>query len=615
MAGINVQLNEALTPWLQQIRDQLTAPPIESPAAPAAPLRRSSPEPISSADPKPSGSAAAKPVGPKDVQRRLDEFMAALARASGTRESAQSVGPLAIQMQACLHIAKDLEANYKFDSIKLSGNKRQQLSFRRLRECVELAGAFYERLAYYQTREGVNFLKGAVDTTKQMHLDREKGDVPVRIHHFDERLDPLAGLRSWDYRQNYLVWAKKNADTGVDAIEHIVEFLLEGNKYSTVINDFLTGTIDERQKQARLHPTHDVAKFLDVQVLTHVAGDEKFSRRGLVRLWRFQVKIPGRAKKKDEFNQPTFEATFESVWSPDAWLAETNETISLPILRALHSSRATRPLGGRPSTDFTRGTLYAMRGPETMRCYPADGKFHTALFKSDSTSAAGLLVANEGRVVAIDNRSGHYQPGYQQLQTAVQYLSTVGVFEADAFVSVHVGDSDALYFSPDDFISAATREMSFSVVARLVHRRAQAFNYQLPVAKRFADLIPATLSDFPSRTGGNRWDRMLANYYTGAKGLESIAKDFREALRLAVPTDPKLMVGIKLGGHVSEAFGTLTKIKRGGAYCELPDLVRKLLTVTQPIGEQSQTAQIEAHLRYREIASRLAALVPDRSPF
>jgi len=139
MAGINVQLNEALTPWLQQIRDQLTAPPIESPAAPAAPLRRSSPEPISSADPKPSGSAAAKPVGPKDVQRRLDEFMAALARASGTRESAQSVGPLAIQMQACLHIAKDLEANYKFDSIKLSGNKRQQLSFRRLRECVELA--------------------------------------------------------------------------------------------------------------------------------------------------------------------------------------------------------------------------------------------------------------------------------------------------------------------------------------------------------------------------------------------------------------------------------------------------------------------------------------------
>jgi hypothetical protein len=108
---------------------------------------------------------------------------------------------------------------------------------------------------------------------------------------------------------------------------------------------------------------------------------------------------------------------------------------------------------------------------------------------------------------------------------------------------------------------------------------------------------------------------MLTNYYTGKDGLETIAKDFRDALRLAVPKDPKLLAGIKLGGHMSEAFGTLAKINRGGAYCELPDLVSKLLTVTQPTGEQGQTAQIDAHLRYRAIAGRLAALSPTRSPF
>jgi hypothetical protein len=595
MAGINVQLNEALKPWLQQIRDQLTAPPVASPAAPAAP------------DPKPGE--------PADAQRRLDEFMAALARASGTRESAQNVGALAIQMQACLVIAKDLETKHKFDSIKLSDKKRQQLSFRRLRECVELAAVFYERLAYYQSTEGKKFLKGAAEATRHMTLDREKGDVPVRIHHFDERLDPLAGLRHWDYRNYYLAWAKKRAKAGVDPIEHIVEFLLDDNKYPTAIDDFLTGSIDERQRQARLHPTRDVAEFLDVHVLTHVAGDEKFSRPGQVRLWTFQVKIPGRAKRRDDFDKPTFDATFDSVWSPDAWLAETNETISLPTLRALNSSRTARPTGGVLSTDFTRGTLYAMRGPDTMRCYPADIKFHTALFESETTSAAGLLVANEGRVVAIDNRSGHYQPGYQQLRTAVQYLSTVGAFDADAFVSVHVGDSDALYFSPDGFLSAASRDMNFSTVARLVQQRAQQFNYQLPVANRLADLIPTALKDFPARTGGNRWDRMLANYYTGKDGLETIAKDFRDALRLAVPKEAKLLVGIKPGGHVSEALRILDKVRKGGAYCELPDLVNKLLTLTQPTGEQGQTAQIEANLRYRQIAGRLAALAPARSPF
>ena len=35
---------------------------------------------------------------------------------------------------------------------------------------------------------------------------------------------------------------------------------------------------------------------------------------------------------------------------------------------------------------------------------------------------------------------------------------------------------------------------------------------------------------------------MLANYYAGKDGLETIVKDFRDALRLAIPTDPKLLV-------------------------------------------------------------------------
>jgi hypothetical protein len=365
-----------------------------------------------------------------------------------------------------------------------------------------------------------------------------------------------------------------------------------------------------------LHASRSVAEFLDVQVLNHVAGDEKFSHRGLERLWTFQVKVAGRAKRKDDFDQPTFDATFDSVWSSEAWLSETNEAISLPTLRALHSLRTTRPVVGGQTTDFTRGTLYAMRGPDTMRCYPADGKFHTALFESESTSAAGLLVANEGRVIAIDNRSGHYQPGYRQLQTAVQYLSKVGVFDADAFVSVHVGDTDALYFSPDGFLRAAGSGMNFSVVARLVHQRAKQFDYQLPVAKRFADLIHSTLSDFPNtRTGSNRWDRMLANYYAGKDGLETIVKDFRDALRLAIPTDPKLLVGIKLGGHVSEALSIFSKIRKGGAYCELPDFISKLITLANPTEAQGQKSLIEANLRYREIARRLAALAPARSPF
>src|SRR5258708_39557867 len=124
-----------------------------------------------------------------------------------------------------------------------------------------------------------------------------------------------------------------------------------------------------------------------------------------------------------------------------------------------------------------------MRGPSAMRCYPAL-KFHSALFDADVASAAGILVAEEGRVVAIDNRSGHYQPGYRQLQTAVQFLLSGQLFERDAFVSVHVTDSDALYFSPADFLVAAQSGMHFPVVAKYVANRVQEYGSRLPVAPR-----------------------------------------------------------------------------------------------------------------------------------
>jgi hypothetical protein len=246
-----------------------------------------------------------------------------------------------------------------------------------------------------------------------------------------------------------------------------------------------------------------------------------------------------------------------------------------------------------------------------MRCYPADGKFHSALYETAPTSAAGLLVANDGRVVAIDNRSGHYQPGYLQLYTAVDYLHTNQLFEPDAFVSVHVSDDDALYFSPEDFLEAAKNGMSFRVVASLVHRRAEQFHNELPVAENLAFLIPKSLQGFPTHDGRNRWDRMLTEYYGGDMGLETIVKDLRELLKEAVRKADNWK-GQQLGGHASEALKTFTKIRQGGVYCQLPELVDKLMMLTQPTEVGDQTAGIWAHIRYKDIADRLDALKPAR---
>jgi hypothetical protein len=71
MAGINVQLNDALKPWLQQIREKLTAPPIAPPAAPQAPLRRPRSEAFSSREPQGQKSLIEANLRYREIARRL----------------------------------------------------------------------------------------------------------------------------------------------------------------------------------------------------------------------------------------------------------------------------------------------------------------------------------------------------------------------------------------------------------------------------------------------------------------------------------------------------------------------------------------------------------------
>lgn len=605
--GLNVQVKEALDHWLGAIRAQLVAAPPPSPkpgawvsAKPTQPPRQGG-----WVSARPTGSAA--PAGPADpMLQRLDDLIRALAAACTIKEGVDTVERLARRMRECETIVLDMESRLQFNSIKLAFGKNSSVDFSKIRGCIQLANRYYERLVFYKTDAGKEYLKGVASV--KLELDRE-GDVAVRDHHFDERIDPLAAVRSWSYKREYLPWANKRIKENADPIEHIVEFLIATTASDgAAITKFLLSI--ERPKDSRLHATDLVGDALTVKVRAYVKGDGKFSEpRGAPRMWTYQVKIPA----KDRTDEGT--SIFGSwEWSCDVW---SDKAFSLPILRVVHSVAGESTRRGI-TNDFTRGTLYAMRGPSVMRCYPAV-KFHTALFDAEVTSAAGILVADEGRVVAIDNRSGHYQPGYRQLQTAVQFLQSNLLFEPDAFVSVYVSDEDALYFSPAEFLAAAQSGMSFRVVADSVARRAQQFGYRLPVATRHADLIPMVLRDFPIHDGRNRWDRMLASYYGGNDGLETIVKDLKAVLKpqwsITRTTAAKSETGARQASHASVAARTLKAIESGGAYCNLPELLRQLLTASQPTGEAGQNSLIQANLRYRDIAGRLASLKPDRNPF
>ena len=48
--------------------------------------------------------------------------------------------------------------------------------------------------------------------------------------------------------------------------------------------------------------------------------------------------------------------------------------------------------------------------------------FHSYMVDEKSVQSAGGIVADRGKVVAVDNVSGHYVPGWRLLSQAVEYI-------------------------------------------------------------------------------------------------------------------------------------------------------------------------------------------------
>jgi hypothetical protein len=321
-------------------------------------------------------------------------------------------------------------------------------------------------------------------------------------------------------------------------------------------------------------------------------------------MWTYQVKV---AKDSPSYGPwlPGWK------WTEEAW---AKHAIGLPALRVVESMKATTQ--GRASiSDFTKGSLYAIDEASNIYCF-GTSKFHTALTNSAPVAAAGILVAEAGRVVAIDNRSGHYQPGFHQLLTAVKYLKSNLVLEADSFVSLHVTTDDAMYFSPEDFIAVAESGLRYVETAAKIAEIARKYGRLLPVPPRHAHLIPPKLANFPNCGRGDRWDLMLTNMY---EPLARIVKDFTDFLEsITGPIawgSPSLEPDARdhEGVHRAEAQRVLQRIKAGGAVCELRGLVHRLMSISQPTAPDGQGPLIAASLKYQNIAMELATLGPSHN--
>lgn len=124
--------------------------------------------------------------------------------------------------------------------------------------------------------------------------------------------------------------------------------------------------------------------------------------------------------------------------------------------------------------------------------------FHSWAAGGSSVAAAGLIAADNGKIVAVDNASGHYAPDWRQLRQAVQMIANNGAFSSNAVVGLTYAYVPPT--GPEAYNSAILRWMDFLRLCHVIrnrNRRMQVWNSitsQYPALPVMAEGCSGTLA-------------------------------------------------------------------------------------------------------------------------
>ena len=140
---------------------------------------------------------------------KLEELLEVFDDLSAKRETVGAVPELSRSTKKAARLVEELGTVYKFDSIRLphSDNQRGVKSFSELKSAIVIAYQYYERLEFYLTAKGMDYLRGVVQDQAKW-FGGEEGLISLK-HNFGERIDPLAAVRYTFEDDNYLSWAEK----------------------------------------------------------------------------------------------------------------------------------------------------------------------------------------------------------------------------------------------------------------------------------------------------------------------------------------------------------------------------------------------------------------------
>lgn len=67
------------------------------------------------------------------------------------------------------------------------------------------------------------------------------------------------------------------------------------------------------------------------------------------------------------------------------------------------------------------GEFYAHKNTENI--------FHSSFLSGEPVAGAGTIFIQKGKVIRVDNSSGHYRPGPEHLQQTIKQLKSLGVMK------------------------------------------------------------------------------------------------------------------------------------------------------------------------------------------
>ncbi len=159
--------------------------------------------------------------------------------------------------------------------------------------------------------------------------------------------------------------------------------------------------------------------------------------------------------------------------------------------------------------DLHGGDLYVMDSAYRLyTCHTSE--FHSRLLAGNAVMGAGVIVVKEGKVRAIDNKSGHYQPTWKHLHQVVCELEFHDVFAPDAFVGLMIPGKNTMFFSVEDFIELGNLGFPYAATRGVVERYHEAYRGGPPVPPPQVELLaPGDREWGEGRSGKNRWREFL----------------------------------------------------------------------------------------------------------